>query len=300
MKSWIFCDLVPALVSALWRHELSQTGPALAHCQGRHPPPTSHGTGGLRLPSGSPASAGAHPEPIRASFHRSRESRVMGPRPCWELACSFAGGQESGTQQPSPAACMPACTGGAVGASLPCSAIPATVLCFQAVRGVGAARAGVDGKGLHRIRENKHFSLLVSNGFTLENRLGHRGQTHPPLWPAGETEGPCGSPVWPGSRARVSLGPEWCCFSSGISVLCELGEAHGPSHTRFWVMTKPGAQPVSERHDSLTFPAATAERGLSRSGPRLGAVLLATSRSPGSAVRHPLPTPQLLPHFNLY
>lgn len=187
MKSWVFCDLVPALVSALWRHELSQTGPALPRCQGRHPPPTSYMTGGLRLPSGSPASAGAHPEPIRASFHHSRESRVMGPRPRQELVCSFAGGQESGTQQPSPAACMPACTGGAVGASLPCSAIPAAVLCFQAACGVGAARAGVDGKGLRRIRENKQFSLLGSNGFTLENRLGHRGQSHRLLRPAGET-----------------------------------------------------------------------------------------------------------------
>lgn len=120
-------------------------------------PPTAE----LLFRSGSPASAGAHPEPIRPSCLRSRDRRAMGPPPCPELACTLAGGRDPACGSPSPPPVCPS-------------------LCWGCCGGA-TSRTGMEGQELRSIRENKHFSLLGSSDFGLINGLGHRGQSHRPF-----------------------------------------------------------------------------------------------------------------------
>lgn len=185
--------------------------------------------GELLLPSRSPASAGAHPEPVRPSSLRSRDSRVMGPPPCPELACTLAGGRDPACGSPS---LPPACPS----------------LCWGCCGGRLQNREGRSGAPQHQGEQT-----LLPPRF---KRLCSEKRTYgPPGRPWGRAAAQRGRD----SGARVSLGPRWCRFSPGVSVLSVLGEAQGTCYTRLWVMTQPGAQLASRLHDPLSFPSCPAE-----------------------------------------
>lgn len=119
VESCFFCNLLPDLVSALRRHELSEMGLALVLLPGAAPCPTSH----RRLSSFSAAGPQPLLEPTPSPSGPPASAPETGgrwaPLPARSLRARLLGAGIRPVAAPPRHLCAPACAGGAVGGPPP-------------------------------------------------------------------------------------------------------------------------------------------------------------------------------------